>query len=153
MVSRKQILQSVLENTAAIQRTMATSRDQFLRSMGVNRAQLEALLLLSKQPLSVKRLAELLRVTGGAATQMIDSLVAEGFVERLQNKTDGRSVDVQLTVAGKKKFATLRGAYLNRLGDILAAVSDEELNKLVQATDQVLSQIKSSVYHSKKDSE
>jgi DNA-binding MarR family transcriptional regulator len=152
MVSRQRTLQSVLENTSAIQRAMATSRDQFLLSMGVSRAQLEALFLISKQPLSIKNLAGFLRVTGGAATQMVDSLAAKGFVERFASKTDRRSVDIMLTDEGREKFMVMKKAYLGRLGDILAPVSDDQLTKLVQATEQVLSQMKSNVYSKNQES-
>lgn len=138
MVSRQQLLQSVIENTAAIQRIVATNRDQYLMSLGINRAQLEALLLLNKQPLSIKYFAELLRISSGAATQMVDSLTAKGFVERCANSKDGRSVNVRLTKGGQKKFGAIKKAYLERLSTILDAVSDEQLDKLLEATDQVL---------------
>lgn len=138
MVSRQQLLQSVIENTAAIQRIVATNRDQYLMSLGLNRAQLEALLLLSKRPLSIKYFAELLRISSGAATQMVDSLTAKGFVERCANQKDGRSVNVRLTKGGQKKFSSIKDAYLERLSSILDAVSDEQLDKLLEATEQVL---------------
>jgi DNA-binding MarR family transcriptional regulator len=138
MVTRQQLLQSVIENTAAIQRLVATNRDQYLLSLGINRAQLEALLLLNKQSPTIKYFAELLRVSTGAATQMVDSLAAKGFVERFASPKDGRSVNVRLTEVGKEKFRIIKDAYLERLSGILDAVSDEQLDKLLQATDQVL---------------
>ncbi len=141
MVSRQQLLQSVVENTAAIQRLVATNRDQYLLSLGINRAQLEALLLLNKQSPNIKYFAELLRISTGAATQMVDNLTTKGFVERFASTKDGRSVHVRLTKAGKKKFKTIKEAYFDRLSSILDAVSDEELGKLLDATDQVLSDI------------
>jgi MarR family transcriptional regulator, organic hydroperoxide resistance regulator len=138
MVSRQQLLQSVIENTAAIQRIVATNRDQYLMSLGINRAQLEALLLLNKQSPSIKYFAELMRVSTGAATQMVDSLAAKGFVERFASAKDGRSVNVRLTKVGQIKFGVIKDAYLERLSGILDAVSDEQLTKLLQATEQVL---------------
>jgi DNA-binding MarR family transcriptional regulator len=138
MVSRQQLLQSVIENTAAVQRIMATNRDQYLLSLGINRAQLEALLLLNKETPSIKYFAELLRVSTGAATQMVDSLTAKGFVERFSSQKDGRSVNVRLTEVGREKFRVIKTAYLERLSGILDAVSDEQLDKLLEATEQVL---------------
>jgi DNA-binding MarR family transcriptional regulator len=138
MVSRQQLLQSVIENTAAVQRIMATNRDQYLLSLGINRAQLEALLLLNKETPSIKYFAELLRVSTGAATQMVDSLTAKGFVERFSSQKDGRSVNVRLTEVGREKFRIIKTAYLERLSGILDAVSDEQLDKLLEATEQVL---------------
>src|SRR5581483_7998401 len=133
MVSRQQLLQSVIENTAAIQRIVATNRDQYLMSLGLNRAQLEALLLINKQSLSIKYFAELLRISSGAATQMVDSLAAKGFVERFASPRDGRSVNVRLTENGQKKFSTIKNTYLERLSSILAAVSDKQLDRLLDA--------------------
>lgn len=138
MVSRRQLLQAVIENTAAVQRIVATNRDQYLMSLGLNRAQLEALLLINKQPLNIKYFAEILRISSGAATQMVDSLVAKGFVERCASPKDGRSVNIRLTRGGKRKFSLIREAYLERLSSILDAVSDEQLGKLLDATEQVL---------------
>jgi DNA-binding MarR family transcriptional regulator len=143
MVSRQQLLQSVIENTAAIQRIVATNRDHYLMSLGLNRAQLEALLLLNKRPLSIKYFAGLLRISSGAATQMVDSLAAKGFVERCANSKDGRSVNVRLTKNGQERFVAIKDAYLERLSTILDAVSDEQLDKLLEATDQVLTGVQS----------
>lgn len=150
MAKRQSILQSVLLNTAAIQRALATSRDHFLLGMGVNRAQLEALFLLSKQPLTIKNLAELLKITGGAATQIVNNLASEGFVERFSNNTDRRKVDIKLTPEGKVKFEKLKSAYLDRLSDILEPVSDEQLRSLVHNMEKVLSQINNPVQSIKK---
>jgi DNA-binding MarR family transcriptional regulator len=150
MARRQSILQSVLLNTAAIQRALATSRDHFLLGMGVNRAQLEALFLLSKQPLTIKNLAELLKITGGAATQIVNNLASEGFVERFSNNTDRRKVDIKLTPEGKIKFEKLKTAYLDRLSDILEPVSDEQLRTLVHNMEKILTQINSPVQSIKK---
>jgi DNA-binding MarR family transcriptional regulator len=141
MVSRQQLLQSFIENTAAIQRLVATNRDQYLQNLGINRAQLEALLVLNKQSPSIKYFAELLRISTGAATQMVDNLTTKGFVERFNSSKDGRSVNVRLTKTGKKKFNVIRDAYLERLNDILDAVSDEQLGKMLDASEQILTHI------------
>jgi DNA-binding MarR family transcriptional regulator len=138
MVSRQQLLQAVIENTAAIQRIVATNRDQYLMSLGLNRAQLEALLLLNKESPSIKYFAKLLRISSGAATQMVDSLVAKGFVERVTGSEDGRSVNVRLTAVGREKFSAIKDIYLERLSMILDAVSDDQLDKLLDATEQIL---------------
>lgn len=138
MVSRQQLLQSVVENTAAMQRLVATNRDQYLLSLGINRAQLEALLLLNKQSPNIKYFAGLLRISTGAATQMVDNLVAKGFVERFASSKDGRSVHVRLTKVGRKKFKLIKDAYFERLNGMLNAISDEQLDKLLEVTDQIL---------------
>ena len=143
---RQNILQTVTENTAAVQRLLATSRDQFLLGMGINRAQLETLTLLSKQPMSVKRLAELLKITGGGATQIIDGLVANGFVEKKVNPGDRRSINVKLTKEGQTRFEKIRVAYIEQLNEILGAVSDSQLHNLAKLTEQILQQIKATTY-------
>lgn len=143
-------MQAVIENTAAIQRIVATNRDQYLMSLGLNRAQLEALLLLNKQSPSIKYFAELLRISSGAATQMVDSLVAKGFVERFAGSKDGRSVNVRLTTVGREKFGVIKDAYLERLSAILDAVSDEQLDRLLNATEQVLTGANEDTHASRK---
>ena len=54
--------------------------------------------------LRMNALSRYLMVTGGNVTGLTDQLVAEGFVERLADALDRRSLIVRLTPAGRRQF-------------------------------------------------
>ena len=54
--------------------------------------------------LRMNALSRYLMVTGGNVTGLTDQLVAEGFVERLADAEDRRSLIVRLTEAGRARF-------------------------------------------------
>lgn len=54
--------------------------------------------------LRMNALSRYLMVTGGNVTGLTDQLVSEGYVERLPDSTDRRSLIVRLTPAGRAQF-------------------------------------------------
>ena len=57
-----------------------------------------------REGLRMNALSRYLMVTGGNVTGLTDQLVAEGWVERVADATDRRSMMVRLTATGRRKF-------------------------------------------------
>jgi DNA-binding MarR family transcriptional regulator len=56
-------------------------------------------------------LAERLMITSGSLTPMLDRLVSAGFVERVPNPDDRRSITVVLTDSGERALFTYRDQF------------------------------------------
>jgi MarR family transcriptional regulator, organic hydroperoxide resistance regulator len=83
--------------------------------------------LADRGELSASELAGLADVSPATATQMLDSLVAAGFVERARSERDRRIVLVSLTARGGELVAARRARYDALWTHALADFSVKEL--------------------------
>ena len=86
-----------------------TIRGNLQTQFGTTLSRFDYLAQLSRFPegLRMKTLSEYLMVTGGNVTGLTDQLVGEGWVERVADENDRRSMTVRLTKQGVKQFNTM----------------------------------------------
>ena len=121
--------------TAAVRRLRG--RDTH-RPGGLNYAQYSLLFGLAERgELSASELAGLAEVAPPTATQMLDGLVAGGFVERSRSERDRRIVLVSLTERGAQLVAARRAHYEELWARALAGFSDAELATATAVLDSV----------------
>lgn len=72
------------------------------------------------------------------ATQMIDRLQAEGYVERVKNPTDRRSVLVRLTASGMEELETGHARHQQLAQTLFAPFSGEERAAAIRTLRRVL---------------
>jgi len=117
--------------------TCSTQIEQLIRSQlrtqfGTTLPRFDYLAQLSRFPqgLRMKTLSEYLMVTGANVTGLTDQLVAEGWVERIADDADRRSMIVRLTGSGKKAFRTMARAHEQWLEQLLAPLGTERTQAL-----------------------
>jgi DNA-binding MarR family transcriptional regulator len=105
----------------------AQTRKVFLRNVGepfeLRTVEFTLLMVLLKNTrVSPKQLARTLAMTAPAITVLIDKMAARGLVERRRSSTDGRALEVLLTVEGEAlarsahaKSLSMEDALLQRL--------------------------------------
>ena len=76
-------------------------------------------------------------VTPASVSQMVDGLVADGYVERVRSGADRRVVEIRLTRRGRAWVSARIAAWRERWSAALAEFEDEELD----ATASVLARI------------
>ena len=84
------------------------------------------------QGLKMNELSRLLMVTGGNVTGIVDQLVKEGLVERVDDAADRRAWRVQLTRAGDKAFAEMARAHEEWVVELLSGLSRRDADALMQ---------------------
>lgn len=72
------------------------------------------------------------RVTAGATSQRVDRLEADGYVERVREESDRRTVHVQLTDAGSRKLDDVFAAVIAADEQVLTALPDENRVQLAR---------------------
>jgi DNA-binding MarR family transcriptional regulator len=73
-------------------------------ALGINRTDLRCLDVLDQEgPATAGRLAELMGLTTGATTALIDRLEQAGFVQRTRDPDDRRRVYVEMTQAAQRR--------------------------------------------------
>lgn len=89
------------------------------------------------QPINIKELANLLRITSGAATQHVEVLEAAGLLGRSPSKDDRRKVVLQLTRKGKNAVSTFHREQLRIFNEMFNDINDSELGTLVELMEKV----------------
>ncbi|MHB0976323.1 MAG: MarR family winged helix-turn-helix transcriptional regulator [Candidatus Aquicultorales bacterium] len=127
---REHLLQDIMEGMTVVRR-MVMSRIH--KSMpfgeeGLPRAQGEVLFLIAHhEGISLKKIAEFLRISGSAVTQLVESLVKTGLVERESDPDDRRAVKICLSVEGRRKFDMVKAGHLEKIALMLSPLTNEEL--------------------------
>ena len=91
--------------------------------------------LADRGELSASELAGLADVAPATATQMLDSLVAAGFVSRSRSERDRRIVLVSLTSGGRELVTARRARYEALWARALARFSEQELETATAVLD------------------
>lgn len=87
------------------------------------------------RPLPTSQVARSLGMTSSTVTGVVDRLVAQGLIQRLEDPTDRRIVLLQATPEGAALLDRLLRAGLAHFRDILDRLSLEELRVVARALD------------------
>jgi MarR family transcriptional regulator, organic hydroperoxide resistance regulator len=71
-------------------------------------------------------------VTPSNVTGIIDRLVEQGLVSRMENPEDRRMLILQLTHKGENLIGKLRGRRVAQISSILESVSEDELETIAR---------------------
>ena len=85
-----------------------------------------------REGLRMSELSQLLMVTGGNVTAIVDQLESEGLVERLDEPADRRAFRIRLTKSGERTFIEMARAHEEWVVDLLAGVSRREQDELLR---------------------
>ena len=105
-------------------------RDEF--EVTLPRFDLMAQLERHPEGLKMNALSELLMVTGGNVTAIVDQLAKEGLVERLDEPADRRAFRIRLTRAGERAFAEMARAHEEWVVDLFSGLSRKEHEALLE---------------------
>jgi DNA-binding MarR family transcriptional regulator len=89
------------------------------------------LFMLAEGPHNLSELAEKHNVTLPTMSSTISTLVERSWVQRTQSEHDRRQISISLTPAGRTMLDTVQAHAENRLAEILAPISDQELDQLI----------------------
>ena len=108
--------------------------DRSLKPLGITRSQWWVLAFLSRRDgMTQTALAADLDLTKVAVGGLIDRMESSGFVERRADERDARARRVYLTRAGQKMVATIRQNVDVVEAEILASVTEDELDEAARA--------------------
>jgi DNA-binding MarR family transcriptional regulator len=116
--------------------------DRALKPLGITRSQWWVLAFLSRRDgMTQTALADDLDLTKVAIGGLVDRMETGGFVERRSDKRDARARRVFLTSEGKALVATIRENVDVVETEILATVTESELNEAARVLLKVKTQV------------
>ena len=97
--------------------------------------QMKCLIYILRHENQFKRLAAGIHVTSANVTGIIDRLVEQGLVARIQDSADRRVLWLSVTQKGESMLASLKEGKTGRMRELLERLSDKELAIVEQAFD------------------
>ncbi|MCC6270856.1 MAG: MarR family transcriptional regulator [Microbacteriaceae bacterium] len=127
-------IREVLDGVASLSRMLSSAQRRPFEGRMLSGSQLSALFFLARNPsgLTPGRLAELLKVTAGAITQLIDGLRNEGHVDVFVRPEDARSKIVKLSSAAREEVEHFETTTAQQLQPRFVALSGRELSTLAR---------------------
>jgi len=80
----------------------------------------------------LKTLAEKVKLTSGAVSIIVDSLVQQGFLERRHSEVDRRAVSIFLSEKGKERASLYSRFYTELITEFLNELTEEEQQTFVR---------------------
>ncbi|MEG0568113.1 MAG: MarR family transcriptional regulator, partial [Clostridium sp.] len=90
------------------------------------------------QEATVSKIAESLRISKPNMTPIIDNLISEGLVERLQDPKDRRKILIKLTTKGLELLENHKKIMLKNLRSKISTLSKEDIDTLKESTSSLL---------------
>ena len=91
----------------------------------------------------LKTLAEKVKLTSGAVSIIVDSLVQQGFLERRHSEVDRRAVSIFLSEKGKERASLYAKFYTELITEFLNEQTEEDRNTFVRLLDRLHKKINS----------
>jgi len=117
--------------------------DERLRPIEQSSARMEAMsaIMNAKGPKAQIEIAKRLRIEGPTMTRMVDSLSADGLVERRQAPHDRRTNFLTLTSEGEEVLEQIFGIVQPLRGRLLEGLSAEEVEQMIDLLDVLLGRL------------
>lgn len=125
-----EIAEALPQRAAALSRLFLTRT-----SICVSRTEVGVLRVLSAGSRRITELASHERVTQPAITLLVNRMAERGWVERVDDPSDGRAVLVSLTKEGEQALAQLRAEYRELLHAEMTQLDDRDVDALARSVE------------------
>ena len=101
---------------------------------GVSTTQCFVIVEIGRNPgISVKELAEILRIDKSGVSRAVEELVQKGYVERNPSKEDRRYVVLTLLSKGQERFEKIEKDMYFKFKEVLEQIPEEKREQVVEA--------------------
>lgn len=133
MKEKAELIKQIIELQQQVNRFLGQYAPEAWMELNLTIAQLKSLFFIASEgAINFRRLAAALGVTPSNVTGIIDRLVEQGLVSRVENPEDRRMLLLQATDKGEALLANLRESSISHLSDILDRLNPKELSSLAR---------------------
>lgn len=138
-MTRAETIQEVFDLMGRTKRTMKGRFHTVLDKLELSPTELELLMTIQDfQPISHKALAERLRLTPGAVSQLLDAPDRGGYIVRSSKPSDRRVSYLSISRTGSRKLEEFKKMRQQMLSEAFAVLSDEELTAYAVAQKKII---------------
>lgn len=142
-MNREQHIEAIFKNFHAIKRAYSHGSRFSHRHFGVTMTQASVLMLLMHEGRkTMGELALALGVSKSAVTQLLNSLIEQGFIERNQDEQDRRVAYVELSRDGVRHLRRVRRGGTKRMEQLFDLLTDDELGQIETITAKLVDRAK-----------
>lgn len=132
MNDRTSQLRDILQGIHMLNRSVGM-RSKFTHGSSLTHSQWLVIGIIAREnEVSVKDIHTSLHVSSSAATQIINSLLAGGYVRKHQDPKDARISIVSLTVKTKKMLSSIQENGLAHMSEIFSTLNDAEFETFMK---------------------
>lgn len=129
----ERLLEEAIDHYRRMMRTIVGTNTPDWVQLEMPIGQIKALFTIAhSEKLTIGQLAEMLNLGQSATSILVERLVQQGLVERVEDPADRRRTFVELTGGGRQLAVRLREGRRDRLHDWLVQLAEEDLSALVQ---------------------
>jgi DNA-binding MarR family transcriptional regulator len=142
MLSRKQKIETLLEDLKLLRRTMTFRVAGSANIHKITPSQWGVLMFVEQRgTVTVKDAAKALGITSSAATQLIDGLVSNGYVTRGTDPVDHRIVTLTLSKKSKNHVDIMKRIALQRFLKIFKVLNDKEFDQYLALNKKIVTNL------------
>ncbi len=139
-------MQQLYANVAAMRRLMASRLQKGDSEHRLPPSQAELLMIVvHRQPISLKDLATEMQLTPGSITQLVEPLEQKGLICREVSDIDRRVTNIVTTEKGSLKIAHFRKQHSDIIQQAAQALTDEELDSLLRIQGKMIDYLKQNI--------
>jgi len=122
------------ENTRQLECHLGNMNQSDCCCCGVSTTQCFIIVEIGRKPgISVKELAEILRIDKSGVSRAVEELVQKGFVERNPSKEDRRYVVLNLLPKGQARFEKIENDMYIKFKEVLEQIPAEKQEQVIEA--------------------
>lgn len=138
MIDRKKIVGELMQNMYAMRKNLMAGHVS-KKMTAITPSQGFVLRFVAhNDSVNIKAVAEALHMSSSAATQLVDGLVEKGFLLRKTDPDDRRSIALSLSEKAKKQMTEFKRQHVQKMMDVLSALTDEELEQFMLLNQKIL---------------
>ena len=131
---RSEIVGNLFQDFSIIKRAITDESQLFIEQFDISMSQIPILIfLLLHGQKSMTDIASRLNISRGAATQLIDGLIGNGYVDKQKSDDDGRISFVAVNDKGREVIKKIQQSGASRVLVLLETLADDELRSLGRA--------------------
>lgn len=139
MTNRKQKVMEFMEGFRQLRQILAFKPPEMMSMPRITPSQFGVLMVLDgPEEHMVKDVAKALGTSSSAATQLIDSLVTNGYVLREENAQDRRKVTLSLSVMAKREVGKIKQDVTKQFLNLFEVLSEKEFNQFMALHNKVI---------------
>lgn len=122
------------ENTRILEYHLSNINQSDCCCRGISESQCFVLVEIGRKPnISVKELAEILRLDKSGVSRTVEELVQKDYVERKPSTEDRRFVVLNLTLKGKERFEKIENDMNRKFKEILDKIPVDKREQVIEA--------------------
>lgn len=136
--NRKKQIKEILENMHKIRRLLSNEALCYYQDKPITNSQFIVLeLIKNEENIGIKEIAQILGISCSAATQIINNLAKNKYINRRVSSADRRNIKIKLSKNSKKNINYIENKLLKSFYNLFESLNDKELSNFCKLNSKI----------------